>query len=289
MWGGQLQRRPPYQSPPASEPTLQSANSQPASSRVACSSANAATAISSTPSATAVSPSERTIVRMPGVPSAPVRAAPGSRCAGRQRRDSGRDAEPQRAGRLERDGGQVAHLRRDRRREHRGQQRPDDEHELEQERVERERGVDAVLPDERGDQRAQRRARAAARSRPRRTRARSPPRARARRHRRHQHAAGERREHRHRHERHRLADPVDDAAHDRGREADAEARRRGDDADRRVVEVVRAQEQDQREHRHAERQPPDEGGRHQRRQAGDAEQLSVTAQAHRPGSVRIGH
>ena len=41
-------------------------------------------------------------------------AVPGSRCAGRQRRESGDATTPSAAGRLERDGGQEAHLGRDR-------------------------------------------------------------------------------------------------------------------------------------------------------------------------------
>ena len=85
----------------------------------------------------------------------------------------------------------------------------------------------------------------------------------------------------------RLPDAVDHAAHHRRREADAQPGRRGDDPDLGVVEAGGAQQQDDREDVHPVRHPPDEGGQHQRRDAGSAEQIAVAAQAHRPGSVRI--
>ena len=85
----------------------------------------------------------------------------------------------------------------------------------------------------------------------------------------------------------RLPDAVDDAAQHRRRHADAQPGGRGDDPDLRVVEARGAQQQDLREDVHPVRQPPDERGEHQRRDAGGAEQIAVAAQAHRPGSVRI--
>ena len=50
--------------------------------------------ISSTPSDTAVIMSAATSVRRPGLDRAPTREAPGSRCAGRQRREEGAAATP---------------------------------------------------------------------------------------------------------------------------------------------------------------------------------------------------
>ncbi len=87
-------RRAPYQSPPRREPRAHSANSQPESLRDPYSSAKAGMQISSTPSETAVIMSEATSVRRPGLDSAPTQEAPGSRGAGRQRREEGDAATP---------------------------------------------------------------------------------------------------------------------------------------------------------------------------------------------------
>ena len=69
----------------------------------------------------------------------------------------------------------------------------------------------------------------------------------------------------------------------RRRRADAQPRGGGDDPDLRVVEAGGPQQQDRREDVHPVREPPDEGGEHQRRDAGGAEDLAVPAQSHRRG------
>ena len=239
--------------------------------------------ISSTPSAIAVIESEATSVRRPGLDSAPARSVPGARSAGRQRREAGEAATPSAPAVCMRRRGEHGGLRaRASVAIAAASSGPADEDDLELEGVERERRVEPLATDEARQQRPQRGGD---------RRDREPARDREQREQRGA-AAGERRdherdlrqraEHRGGEEHARLPDAVDQPPVERGRHADREPRRRGHDADRGVVEALRAQQQDQREREEPVRQPRHERREQQRGDAGDAEQLEVAAQAHAP-------